>query len=86
MSEPLDRPTELEGATYKLKWPDSNHAIYITRYTVIEDLLKTDPQAQVVNLGDAPKGPACPACGEFGMHMVEGCMTCGSCGHSKCSG
>jgi len=172
MSEPLDRPTELEGATYKLKWPDSNHAIYITvndivlnghrrpfevfinsknmeHYAwtvaltrmisavfrrggdvsfVVEELkavfdprggawmagkyvpsilaaiggileqhmvqigflegegmgLKADPQAQVVNLGDAPKGPACPACGEFGMHMVEGCMTCGSCGHSKC--
>ena len=30
MSEPLDRPAELEGATYKLKWPDSEHAIYIT--------------------------------------------------------
>ena len=30
MSDPLDRPTELEGATYKLKWPDSNHAIYVT--------------------------------------------------------
>ena len=30
MSEPLDRPTELDGATYKLKWPDSEHAIYIT--------------------------------------------------------
>jgi len=30
MSEPLDRPAELEGATYKLKWPDSNHAIYVT--------------------------------------------------------
>jgi Ribonucleotide reductase, alpha subunit len=30
MSEPLDRPQELEGATYKLKWPDSEHAIYIT--------------------------------------------------------
>ncbi|MDT8326557.1 MAG: adenosylcobalamin-dependent ribonucleoside-diphosphate reductase [Roseovarius sp.] len=172
MSEPLDRPTELEGATYKLKWPDSNHAIYITvndiilnghrrpfevfinsknmeHYAwtvaltrmisavfrrggdvsfVVEELkavfdprggawmagkyvpsilaaiggileqhmvqigflegegmgLKADPQAQVVNLGDAPKGPVCPACGEFGMHMVEGCMTCGSCGHSKC--
>ncbi|GGL68178.1 adenosylcobalamin-dependent ribonucleoside-diphosphate reductase [Wenxinia marina] len=28
--EPIDRPTELEGATYKLKWPDSEHAIYIT--------------------------------------------------------
>ncbi|SLN48685.1 Ribonucleoside-diphosphate reductase NrdZ [Roseovarius litorisediminis] len=172
MSEPLDRPTELEGATYKLKWPDSNHAIYITvndivlnghrrpfevfinsknmehfAWTValtrmisavfrrggdvsfvVEELkavfdprggawmkgkyvpsilaaiggileqhmvqigflegegmgLKNDPQAQVVNLGGAPKGPACPACGEYGMHMVEGCMTCGSCGHSKC--
>ena len=30
MSEPLDRPNELEGATYKVKWPDSEHAIYIT--------------------------------------------------------
>ena len=30
LSEPLDRPNELEGATYKVKWPDSEHAIYIT--------------------------------------------------------
>ncbi|PWR01479.1 adenosylcobalamin-dependent ribonucleoside-diphosphate reductase [Meridianimarinicoccus roseus] len=30
MTEPLDRPAELAGATYKLKWPDSEHAIYIT--------------------------------------------------------
>ena len=30
IAEPLDRPQELEGHTYKLKWPDSNHAIYIT--------------------------------------------------------
>jgi ribonucleoside-diphosphate reductase alpha chain len=30
LSEPLDRPQELEGTTYKLKWPDSEHAIYIT--------------------------------------------------------
>ena len=30
LSEPLDRPQALEGATYKLKWPDSEHAIYIT--------------------------------------------------------
>ena len=29
MSEPLDRPNELEGSTYKLKWPDSEHAIYV---------------------------------------------------------
>ncbi len=30
MSEPLDRPQALEGQTYKLKWPDSEHAIYLT--------------------------------------------------------
>jgi ribonucleoside-diphosphate reductase alpha chain len=30
MSEPLDRPGSLEGHTYKLKWPDSDHALYIT--------------------------------------------------------
>ncbi|MBL3551027.1 adenosylcobalamin-dependent ribonucleoside-diphosphate reductase [Rhodovulum sulfidophilum] len=30
LSDPLDRPHELEGNTYKLKWPDSEHAIYIT--------------------------------------------------------
>jgi ribonucleoside-diphosphate reductase alpha chain len=30
MTEPLDRPGELTGQTYKLKWPDSEHAIYIT--------------------------------------------------------
>jgi ribonucleoside-diphosphate reductase alpha chain len=173
MSEPLNRPTELEGATYKLKWPDSNHAIYITvndivlnghrrpfevfinsknmehfAWTValtrmisavfrrggdvsfvVEELkavfdprggawmqgkyipsilaaiggileqhmvsigflegeglgLKTDPTQTVVNL-DAPRGPACPACGGYDMRMIEGCMTCASCGHSKCSG
>ncbi|KKL44708.1 hypothetical protein LCGC14_2362990, partial [marine sediment metagenome] len=30
MSDPLDRPAELEGNTYKVKWPDSEHALYIT--------------------------------------------------------
>jgi ribonucleoside-diphosphate reductase alpha chain len=35
MSEPLDRPNELEGSTYKLKWPDSEHAIYVTVNDVI---------------------------------------------------
>ena len=172
MSEPLDRPTELEGATYKLKWPDSNHAIYVTvndivlgghrrpfevfinsknmehfAWTValtrmisavfrrggdvsfvVEELkavfdprggawmngkyipsilaaiggvlerhmvsidfleaeglgLKSDPTSQVVNL-DGPKGPGCPACGGYDMRMIEGCMTCGACGYSKCT-
>ena len=171
MSEPLDRPQSLEGSTYKLKWPDSEHAIYITindlmhgghrrpfevfinsknmeHYAwtvaltrmisavfrrggdvsfVVEELkavfdprggawmhgkyvpsilaaiggvierhlistgfiegegmgLKTDPKAEVVNM-DAPRGKACPSCGQYNLRMVEGCMTCGSCGHSKC--
>jgi ribonucleoside-diphosphate reductase alpha chain len=30
MAEPLDRPDALPGATYKLKWPASAHAIYVT--------------------------------------------------------
>ncbi|MEL7262717.1 MAG: adenosylcobalamin-dependent ribonucleoside-diphosphate reductase [Pseudomonadota bacterium] len=30
MAEPLDRPNALEGNTYKVKWPDSEHALYIT--------------------------------------------------------
>ncbi|MEM9853761.1 MAG: ribonucleoside-diphosphate reductase, adenosylcobalamin-dependent, partial [Pseudomonadota bacterium] len=30
LAEPLDRPAALEGNTYKLKWPDSEHALYIT--------------------------------------------------------
>ena len=45
--------------------------------------LKADPTAEVVNLGGG-RGAACPACGDFAMRMVEGCMTCASCGHSKC--
>ncbi|PVA09390.1 adenosylcobalamin-dependent ribonucleoside-diphosphate reductase [Pelagivirga sediminicola] len=171
MSDPLDRPAELEGMTYKLKWPDSSHAIYITvndvflggrrrpfevfinsknmehfAWTValtrmisavfrrggdvsfvVEELkavfdprggawmggkyvpsilaaiggileqhmvkigflageglgLKADPTAEVVNLG-AGRGAACSSCGDFAMRMIEGCMTCASCGHSKC--
>ena len=35
ISEPLDRPQALEGQTYKLKWPDSNHAIYITLNDIV---------------------------------------------------
>jgi ribonucleoside-diphosphate reductase alpha chain len=161
----------LEGATYKLKWPDSEHAIYITindivhgghrrpfevfinsknmehfAWTValtrmisavfrrggdvsfvVEELkavfdprggawmqgkyvpsilaaiggvierhlisigfiegegmgLKTDPRAEVVGMGK-PKGKACSSCGSYDMRMIEGCMTCASCGFSKC--
>ncbi|MCR9174387.1 MAG: adenosylcobalamin-dependent ribonucleoside-diphosphate reductase [Alphaproteobacteria bacterium] len=30
LTEPLGRPSDLPGKTYKIKWPDSDHAIYIT--------------------------------------------------------
>ena len=35
MSEPLGRPQSLEGRTYKLRWPDSEHAIYLTVNDII---------------------------------------------------
>ncbi len=173
ISDPLDRPEALDGNTYKLKWPESEHAIYITindvviagqrrpfevfinsknmeHYAwtvaltrmisavfrrggdvsfVVEELkavfdprggawmggkyvpsilaaigsvieqhmvatgflsgtgmgLKSDPQADVVRIGETPRAPACPNCGQFALRMVEGCMTCSDCGHSKCA-
>jgi ribonucleoside-diphosphate reductase alpha chain len=30
LTEPLERPAALEGQTYKLRWPGSEHALYIT--------------------------------------------------------
>src|SRR5262249_26435517 len=37
MTQPLDRPEALPGKTYKVKWPDSEHAIYITVNDVVMD-------------------------------------------------
>jgi ribonucleoside-diphosphate reductase alpha chain len=37
MTQPLSRPEELPGATYKLRWPESEHAIYITINDIIQD-------------------------------------------------
>ena len=37
MTQPLSRPEELPGQTYKLKWPDSDHAIYITLNDIVQD-------------------------------------------------
>jgi len=169
LSEPLDRPEALEGQTYKLKWPVSEHAIYITvndvvvggrrqpfevfinsknmeHYAwtvaltrmisavfrrggdvsfVVEELkavfdprggawmqgkyipsilaaiggvieehliaigfiegaglgLKSDPKAAAVG---GHRGAACSSCGAYELVMIEGCMTCRACGHSKC--
>ncbi len=37
MSQPLEREKSLPGFTYKLKWPDSAHAIYITVNDIIQN-------------------------------------------------
>ncbi len=37
MTQPLDRPETLPGRTYKIRWPESEHAIYITINDVIQD-------------------------------------------------
>ncbi|MBW6507322.1 MAG: adenosylcobalamin-dependent ribonucleoside-diphosphate reductase [Rhodobacteraceae bacterium] len=172
LTEPLGRPAALEGATYKLKWPGSEHAIYITvndivhgghrrpfevfinsknmehfAWTValtrmisavfrrggdvsfvVEELkavfdprggawmegryvpsilaaiggvierhlieigfidgegmgLKSDPRAVALAADGTPRAPACPHCGAYALRMIEGCMTCADCGHSKC--
>ncbi|WP_448192006.1 LAGLIDADG family homing endonuclease [Azospirillum sp. sgz301742] len=36
MTKPLDRPESLPGETYKVRWPDSDHAMYITINDIIE--------------------------------------------------
>ena len=37
MTQPLSRPEALPGQTYKIRWPESEHALYITLNDVIQD-------------------------------------------------
>ncbi|MSP82071.1 MAG: adenosylcobalamin-dependent ribonucleoside-diphosphate reductase [Alphaproteobacteria bacterium] len=37
MTQPLSRPEVLPGTTYKVRWPDSEHAIYITLNDIVQD-------------------------------------------------
>ncbi|MDR3500305.1 MAG: adenosylcobalamin-dependent ribonucleoside-diphosphate reductase [Parvibaculum sp.] len=37
MSKPLERETVLPGFTYKLQWPESDHAMYITINDILQD-------------------------------------------------
>ncbi|HXP29805.1 MAG TPA: adenosylcobalamin-dependent ribonucleoside-diphosphate reductase [Stellaceae bacterium] len=37
MTQPLDRPEALPGRTYKIRWPDGEHAIYITINDIVQD-------------------------------------------------
>lgn len=37
MTRPLDRPEALPGRTYKIRWADSEHALYITINDIVKD-------------------------------------------------
>jgi ribonucleoside-diphosphate reductase alpha chain len=37
LTQPLARPDVLQGATYKLQWPESDHALYITVTDIVQD-------------------------------------------------
>ncbi len=37
MTQPLSRPEALPGQTYKVRWPDSEHALYITLNDIVRD-------------------------------------------------
>ncbi|WP_119461437.1 adenosylcobalamin-dependent ribonucleoside-diphosphate reductase [Rhodospirillaceae bacterium SYSU D60014] len=37
MTQPLDRPEALPGQTYKIRWPESDHALYITLNDIVQD-------------------------------------------------
>ena len=49
MFKPLDRPGDLEGKTYKLQWPDSDHAIYITLNDILDESGRIRPFEIFVN-------------------------------------
>ncbi len=53
MSKPLERDAALAGYTYKLKWPESEHALYVT----INDIEGPAGGGQ----GKTPSGPGQPA-------------------------
>ena len=37
MTRPLDRPEALPGQTYKIRWPEGEHALYITLNDIVQD-------------------------------------------------
>ncbi len=49
LTQPLARPNTLPGQTYKLRWPESDHALYITINDVIEPSGRRRPFEIFVN-------------------------------------
>jgi ribonucleoside-diphosphate reductase alpha chain len=44
MTDPLARPDVLPGRSYKLRWPDSDHAIYITLNDIVQEGAGKEPR------------------------------------------
>ncbi len=49
MFRPLDRPGDLQGKTYKIQWPDSDHAMYITLNDILDDSGRIRPFEIFIN-------------------------------------
>jgi ribonucleoside-diphosphate reductase alpha chain len=49
MFRPLDRPGDLQGKTYKLMWPESDHAMYITINDILDDAGRIRPFEIFIN-------------------------------------
>ena len=49
MFKPLGRPENLDGKTYKLRWPDSDHAIYITINDICDEYRRLRPFEIFIN-------------------------------------
>ncbi|MCK5546461.1 MAG: ribonucleoside reductase, partial [Rhodospirillaceae bacterium] len=52
LTEILERPGGLEGHTYKLRWPESEHAFYITINDIIDDNGRVRPFEIFINSKD----------------------------------
>src|SRR3546814_2507188 len=44
MTDPLARPDVLPGRSYKLRWPESDHAIYITLNDIVQEGAGKEPR------------------------------------------
>ena len=49
MFQPLDRPDAIPGQTYKVHWPESDHAIYITLNDIVDDQGRRRPFEIFIN-------------------------------------
>ena len=49
MFEPLDRPGALPGKTYKVQWPESDHAMYLTLNDILDDSGRIRPFEIFIN-------------------------------------